>query len=161
MHGVDFLITNRGLLKLADFGLARVYDPVEHDPLSHQVCTRQYRPPELLFASKTYTTSVDIWGLGVIFVELMALKTLFPGQNDIDQMFKVFQVLGTPDPLTWPVSSFFISYCPYEFITCFFLPNCACHLVTGSRRATRLLQGEVPQHGTNALGIDLASCKQV
>lgn len=98
----NFLITNQGQIKLADFGLARVYDGPQD--LSHQVFTRHYRPPELLFASRTYTPAVDIWSLGVIFVEMMTLKTLFPGQNDIDQMSKVFQVMGTPNISSWPVS---------------------------------------------------------
>eukprot|EP01031_Cornospumella_fuschlensis_P033086 gene33086-40022_t len=97
----NFLVDSKGQVKLADFGLARLWEENDRD-LSHQVCTRHYRPPELLYASRSYTPALDVWGLGVIFAELMLLRTLFPGQNDIDQMFQVFQIMGTPDPLTWP-----------------------------------------------------------
>eukprot|EP00981_Chlorochromonas_danica_P004157 scaffold833_cov177-Ochromonas_danica.AAC.3 len=102
MNDIDFLLTDRGKIKLSDFGLARIYDERDEADMSHQICTRQYRPPELLFASRRYGPSIDIWGLGVIFVELITLKTCFPGNNDIDQMSKVFQVLGTPKVETWP-----------------------------------------------------------
>ncbi|RYH20368.1 hypothetical protein EON65_23635 [archaeon] len=100
---IDFLVDSKGQVKLADFGLARIWEESDRD-LSHQVCTRHYRPPELLYASRQYTPALDIWGLGVIFAELVLLRTLFPGQNDIDQMYKVFQVMGSPNPLTWPVT---------------------------------------------------------
>lgn len=102
----DFLLTTHGEVKLADFGLARVLDLKEpRKPLSHQVATRWYRAPELLFASRQYDFSVDIWSVAVVFAELIALKPLFPGNNDIDQMYRVFQVMGSPSPTTWPVCS--------------------------------------------------------
>ena len=70
--------------------------------LSHQVATRWYRPPELLFASHFYSFSADLWGCGCVVGELMTRSALFQGQNDIDQMYRVFQILGSPDPETWP-----------------------------------------------------------
>lgn len=115
----DLLITSKGIVKLADFGLARIYctsddnnsnnnynnnnDINRNGCMSHQVATRYYRAPELLFASRNYDFKVDIWAIGVVMGELLTLKTLFPGNNDIDQMYKVFQVLGTPNPKTWHV----------------------------------------------------------
>ena len=102
---IDFLLSSSGVLKLADFGLARIYLPNKTEKLSHQVCTRQYRAPELLFASTTYDFAVDIWSMAVIFVELITLQTFFPSHNDIDQMYKVFQVMGSPTPVRWPVRS--------------------------------------------------------
>lgn len=77
--------------------------PQKTEKLSHQVATRQYRAPELLFASTSYNFAVDIWSLAVIFVELVTLQTFFPSHNDIDQMYKVFQVMGSPIPGRWPV----------------------------------------------------------
>ena len=65
--------------------------------------TRWYRAPELLFASRHYSASIDVWAAAVVIGELMILKPLFPGQNDIDQIFKVFQVMGTPVKEEWPV----------------------------------------------------------
>ena len=101
----DLLVTSKGIIKLADFGLARIYDPVNPKALSHQVATRWYRSPELLFASRNYDFSADIWSVGVVLGELLGLKPLFPGNNDIDQMYKVFQIMGSPNPDVWPVSS--------------------------------------------------------
>ena len=99
----NVLLSAEGQVKLADFGLARVIHPDKgHGSLSHQVATRWYRPPELLFASKSYTFSADVWSAGVVIGELFALHPLFPGTNDIDQMFRVFQALGSPTPEVWP-----------------------------------------------------------
>ncbi len=66
--------------------------------------TRQYRAPELLFASRRYNEKVDIWSTSVVMIELITLKTLFPSYNDIDQMSKVFQIIGSPTVERWPVS---------------------------------------------------------
>ena len=119
----NVLLSSTGAVKLADFGLARVLPaaaaaapvsdagpeaaaaptpgPGQQD-LSHQVATRWYRPPELLFASHSYTFSADVWSAGVVIAELFSLKPLFPGANDIDQMFRVFQTMGSPTPECWP-----------------------------------------------------------
>lgn len=96
-------------MKLSDFGLARIYVSNNAKSLSHQVATRSYRAPELLFASRHYDFSVDIWGIGVIMVELMIKRPLFPGNNDLDQMYRVFQVMGTPTAENWPVNFAFTS----------------------------------------------------
>ena len=61
-------------MKLADFGLARIYDARDQSSLSHQVATRQYRAPELLFASRHYTPSVDVWSAAVVMAELVSLQ---------------------------------------------------------------------------------------
>eukprot|EP01038_Epipyxis_sp_PR26KG_P013962 gene13962-18727_t len=98
----NLLVTSGGVLKLADFGLARIYNPTKKEPLSHQVATRWYRAPELLFASRNYDFGVDIWSAIVVIVELMLLRPLFPGTNDIDQIYKVFQIMGTPTIENWP-----------------------------------------------------------
>ncbi len=94
-------------MKLADFGLARIWDSQLSEDLSHQVSTRQYRAPELLFASRRYTSALDIWSTAVIMVELIILRSLFPSTNDLDQMFKVFQLMGTPNAHCWPVRDSF------------------------------------------------------
>lgn len=98
----NVLLTESGRVKLADFGLARVYGGPYMQSLSHQVATRWYRAPELLFASRRYTPAVDVWAVGTVLAELWTLVPLFPGNNDIDQMFRVFQILGSPNPTTWP-----------------------------------------------------------
>jgi len=98
----NILISSSGKLKLGDFGLARIYDPIKYGSMSHQVSTRWYRAPELLFASRNYTQAVDIWSAGTVIAELILLTPIFPGNNDIDQMFRVFQIMGTPTSEIWP-----------------------------------------------------------
>lgn len=96
----NILISKDGVVKLADFGLARVIDAMTGD-LSHQVATRWYRPPELLFASRKYSFSADVWSAAAVIGELITLTPLFPGNNDIDQMFRVFQIMGSPTSENW------------------------------------------------------------
>eukprot|EP01036_Dinobryon_divergens_P049575 gene49575-66407_t len=74
----NILLSAKGQLKLGDFGLARVISPVSNQSLSHQVATRSYRAPELLFASRSYSFAVDMWSVGVVLGELMLLSPLFP-----------------------------------------------------------------------------------
>lgn len=99
----NILVSSQGTVKLADFGLARVLDLSSDASLSHQVATRWYRAPELLYGSRHYDFAVDMWSAGAVVAELLMLAPLFPGNNDLDQLFRVFQVTGTPDIETWPV----------------------------------------------------------
>lgn len=88
-------------LKLADFGLARAFGiPVR--AYTHEVVTLWYRSPEILLGSKTYSTPVDVWSIGCIFAEMINQRPLFQGDSEIDELFKIFQVLGTPTEETWP-----------------------------------------------------------
>ncbi|KAI9106065.1 kinase-like domain-containing protein [Phlyctochytrium arcticum] len=104
----NLLISPTGVLKLADFGLARVHRPQPAQgsevqrPYSHQVATRWYRAPELLYGARMYDVGVDLWAVGCIFGELLNHSPLFPGQNDIDQLYCVLSILGTPTKESWP-----------------------------------------------------------
>ncbi|TPP62762.1 Cell division protein kinase 20, partial [Fasciola gigantica] len=99
----NLLISSTGLLKIADFGLARVFhEPSNKRLYSHQVATRWYRAPELLYGARKYTKSVDLWAVGCIFGELLNNSPLFPGENDIEQLWFVIRVLGTPKESIWP-----------------------------------------------------------
>ncbi|EQC26463.1 CMGC/CDK protein kinase [Saprolegnia diclina VS20] len=91
----NLLLDKDGVLKLSDFGLASVYTGPSRE-YSHTVATWWYRAPELLFGSRSYDLSVDLWSVGVIFGELLQHAPMFPGLNDIDQLFRVIQVLGSP-----------------------------------------------------------------
>jgi len=87
-------------LKLADFGLARAFGiPVRQ--YTHEVITLWYRAPEILLGSKHYSTPVDLWSIGCIFAEMVNQKPLFPGESEIDQLFKIFQIRGTPTEETY------------------------------------------------------------
>ena len=72
--------------------------------LSVQVVTLWYRSPEVLLGT-SYATPVDIWSCGCIFAELFTRKPLFPGQYEVDQLAKIFGVLGTPSEADWPEDS--------------------------------------------------------
>eukprot|EP00037_Helgoeca_nana_P019055 m.184480 g.184480 ORF g.184480 m.184480 type:complete len:335 (+) comp24699_c0_seq1:149-1153(+) len=97
----NVLLDGRGGVKLADFGMAR---PVRNglSAYSPGVVTLWYRPPEVLLDEVMYTTSVDIWSLGCVFIEMLTGQPLFPGDSGIDQLARIFTMLGTPDDDFWP-----------------------------------------------------------
>ncbi|GAX85740.1 hypothetical protein CEUSTIGMA_g13155.t1 [Chlamydomonas eustigma] len=97
----NILISNTGWVKLGDFGLARPLSNSERPLYTHTVATRWYRAPELLYGAREYTEAVDIWALGMVFAELIGLSPLVPGENDIDQIGKMTQVLGDIET-AWP-----------------------------------------------------------
>ncbi|WVF66625.1 hypothetical protein IAT40_001365 [Kwoniella sp. CBS 6097] len=97
----NLLMNNRGQIKVADFGLARKFgDPLGE--MTQLVVTLWYRSPELLLGAKEYTTAVDMWSVGCIFAELMQGEALFPGRGEIDQINKIFSLLGRPNDELWP-----------------------------------------------------------
>ncbi|KAI5136713.1 cyclin-dependent kinase 2 [Nematocida ausubeli] len=96
----NILITKDNQLKLADFGLGRSVGIPLHT-LTHEVVTLWYRAPELLLGARNYSTAIDVWSLGCIIYELIELKPLFPGDSEIDQIYKIFQALGTPNETVW------------------------------------------------------------
>ncbi|THU55092.1 hypothetical protein C4D60_Mb11t02910 [Musa balbisiana] len=98
----NLLIDRRtNALKLADFGLARAFGiPVR--TFTHEVVTLWYRAPEILLGSRNYSTPVDVWSVGCIFAEMANQRPLFPGDSEIDELFKIFRILGTPNEEIWP-----------------------------------------------------------
>lgn len=109
----NLLINKNGELKLADFGLARAFGiPVKC--YSAEVVTLWYRPPDVLFGAKLYTTSIDMWSAGCIFAELAnAGRPLFPGSDVDDQLKRIFRLLGTPTEETWSGISLLPDYKPF------------------------------------------------
>jgi len=96
----NILVTNSGELKICDFGLARQFGgPGKYTQL---VVTLWYRAPELLLGATVYGAAVDVWSLGCIFGELLAGAPLFNGRTEIDQLQKIFKLLGTPNERIWP-----------------------------------------------------------
>eukprot|EP00128_Syssomonas_multiformis_P006224 Colp12_sorted_trinity150504_noHs@6808 len=108
----NLLINKKGELKLADFGLARAFGiPVRS--YSHEVVTLWYRAPDVLMGSRRYSTPIDIWSSGCIFAELANHgRPLFPGSCAEDQLLRIFKVLGTPTPETWPQITEYPDYKP-------------------------------------------------
>ena len=76
----NLLLNNQGILKIADFGLAREYGSPA-TLLSPNVVTLWYRAPELLLLSKEYTPAVDMWSVGCIFAELILKRPLFESEG--------------------------------------------------------------------------------
>ncbi|KIK92698.1 hypothetical protein PAXRUDRAFT_146724 [Paxillus rubicundulus Ve08.2h10] len=114
MKAANLLISNTGSLRIADFGLARAFDPTIVLPPSSSgvdgkekkytncVVTRWYRPPELLLGARQYGGEVDIWGIGCVLGEMFLHRPILPGTSDIDQLEKIWQLCGTPNQHTWP-----------------------------------------------------------
>ncbi|KAK6340812.1 TFIIH complex serine/threonine-protein kinase subunit kin28 [Orbilia brochopaga] len=97
----NLLLSSTGVLKLADFGLARSFaDP--YRPMTSNVITRWYRPPELFYGAKFYSSAVDIFSLGLVFCELMLRTPFLPGNSDLHQFELICQALGTPTEENWP-----------------------------------------------------------
>lgn len=88
------LDSNRGILKLCDFGSAKIL--VAGEPNVSYICSRYYRAPELIFGSTNYTVSIDVWSVGCVMAELMLGQPLFPGESGVDQLVEIIKVLGTP-----------------------------------------------------------------
>ena len=97
----NLLIDSTGLLKIADFGLARAFS-IPLPVYTHEVVTLWYRAPEVLLGAKKYSTPLDVWSIGAIFAELANKKPLLPGDSEYDQLMKTFQIFGTPNETVWP-----------------------------------------------------------
>lgn len=97
----NLLITSDLKLKLCDFGLSRMFS-LPMGKMTHEIVTLWYRPPEVLLGIENYTTKVDSWSIGCIMAEMLLGKPLFLGDCEIAQLFKIFQLMGTPNEDTWP-----------------------------------------------------------
>ncbi|KAL6936703.1 hypothetical protein ACO0R3_000306 [Hanseniaspora guilliermondii] len=109
----NILIDQNGILKIADFGLSRLYygcPPNKKLPggsgagmkFTALVVTRWYRAPEIVLCDRFYTTAIDIWGVGCIFGEFFIKKPILQGKTDIEQGHLIFQMFGKPDYQSWP-----------------------------------------------------------
>lgn len=96
------LINNKGELKIADFGLARVFEKNRAHDYTNRVITLWYRPPELLLGATAYGPAVDIWSVGCIMLEFFTGKAVFSGVDEITQLDSIYKIMGTPSEENWP-----------------------------------------------------------
>uniref|UniRef100_A0A023GLI2 cyclin-dependent kinase n=1 Tax=Amblyomma triste TaxID=251400 RepID=A0A023GLI2_AMBTT len=98
----NVLVTAQQQLKLADFGLARLYE--REMSLTPVVVTLWYRPPEVLLQAD-YGSPVDIWSCGCILAEMARRKPLFGGRSETDQLTRILHVMGLPPEEEWPTDA--------------------------------------------------------
>lgn len=105
IKGSNILLNRDGVVKVADFGLARtmkVLKEGESPDYTNRVITIWYRPPELLLGSVDYGREVDIWGVGCLLIELYTKMAIFQGTEEVSQLHKIFDIMGTPSVDSWP-----------------------------------------------------------
>ncbi|CAG5091137.1 Oidioi.mRNA.OKI2018_I69.PAR.g12877.t1.cds [Oikopleura dioica] len=98
----NVLITGQQHVRIADFGLARLYTP--ETTLTQVVVTLWYRAPEILL-HVSYHSAVDLWGAGCIIAEIFNGEPLFQGDREIAQLREIFKVLGVPPESDWPANT--------------------------------------------------------
>ncbi|KAJ3035650.1 serine/threonine protein kinase, CMGC, CDC2/CDK sub [Rhizophlyctis rosea] len=102
MKSANILVDNKGHLKLADFGLARSWDKdAPNVRLTPTVVTRWYRPPELFMLTDKYTETIDMWGVGCVFGEILKRRPILAAEES-EQLEKIFELMGTPNDTNWP-----------------------------------------------------------
>ncbi|XP_065805102.1 serine/threonine-protein kinase MAK isoform X6 [Labrus bergylta] len=116
MKPENLLCMGPELVKIADFGLAR--EIRSKPPYTDYVSTRWYRAPEVLLRSSTYSSPIDLWAVGCIMAELYTLRPLFPGNSEVDEVFKICQVLGTVKKADWPEGYQLASAMNFRFPQC-------------------------------------------
>lgn len=101
MKPQNLLLNRQGLIKIADFGLARAFT-IPLRSYTHEVVTLWYRAPEILLGSSYYSVGIDVWSVGCIMAEMFRKSPLFQGDSEPDQIYAIFEVLGTPNDEIWP-----------------------------------------------------------
>ena len=81
-------------LKICDFGCAKHL--IKGEPNISYICSRYFRPPELVLGCTEYTTQVDVWSVGCVIAELVLNRPIFPGKSAKEQLYEIMKILGTP-----------------------------------------------------------------
>lgn len=103
IKGANILLSSKGQVKLADFGLARIFYPGdERVHYTNRVVTLWYRAPELLLGARNYNEAVDMWSVGCVFAELVTQQVLFQGDKDEKQIELIYEKCGSVDSESWP-----------------------------------------------------------
>ncbi|KAL2298015.1 hypothetical protein Nmel_016976 [Mimus melanotis] len=105
MKAANVLITRDGVLKLADFGLARAFSLAKNSQpnrYTNRVVTLWYRPPELLLGERDYGPPIDLWGAGCIMAEMWTRSPIMQGNTEQHQLTLISQLCGSITPEVWP-----------------------------------------------------------
>jgi len=105
MKAANILITKQGILKLADFGLARaisINKQNQPNRYTNRVVTLWYRPPELLLGERNYGPAVDMWGAGCIMAEMWTRSPIMQGNTEQHQLTLIAQLCGAINEEVWP-----------------------------------------------------------
>ncbi|OZJ04929.1 hypothetical protein BZG36_02655 [Bifiguratus adelaidae] len=111
IKGSNLLLNHEGELKLADFGLARMFMKDKAHDYTNRVMTLWYRPPELLLGETAYGPEADMWSVGCLVVELFTKRAIFPGRDEISQLESIYAILAL-DPSRRPSAAKAMTY-PY------------------------------------------------
>jgi cyclin-dependent kinase 12/13 len=98
IKGANMLVNDNGVLKIADFGLSRVFTHLRGEKYTHKVVTLWYRPPEILLGDGRYKAAIDLWSVGIVFAEVVTKKHFFHRPNELSQLAQIFQWCGSPLP---------------------------------------------------------------
>lgn len=103
IKAANILVSHHGQIKLADFGLARLYDMDRQLHYTNRVVTIWYRAPELLYGMTEYGPPIDVWAAACVIVEIFTKHAIFPGSGrELNQLLKIWEVMGFPTVEEWP-----------------------------------------------------------
>lgn len=99
----NVLVSDDGSLKISDFGISRYFRHKDFcSKYTNLVCTLYYRPIEILLGEDVYSYKMDIWSCACVICYILLGADIFPGDSEIDTIFKIFRVLGTPSKEDYP-----------------------------------------------------------
>lgn len=153
-----------GVVKVGDFTTTRMLDipfqaytpedPKERDRTSREMKRLWYRAPELILRDDIYGPRVDAWSVGCLLAEAATGSALFQSDTEIDHLFRVFRLMGTPSVSSWPevvtMKNFLPKFPVYSGFGLAQITRAACHDSSEDREALRRQakpdRGEVVQH---------------
>lgn len=98
----NILVSSDNVVKIADFGMARYYDPSRSTDMNPVVCATWYRPPELFLGCTRYACEIDIWSMGCVMGEMIADTPLLNREREEDIVDAIWRLFGTPCENGWP-----------------------------------------------------------
>ena len=111
----NIFINMNGDVKISDFGLGKLVsiphipytpeDPKDRERSGREARRLWYRAPELLLRKNIYSFEVDIWAFGCLLAELVMNEPLFNGDTEIEQLFRIFRLVGAPNQSNWDALS--------------------------------------------------------